>query len=174
MGKESLFRLISKAGEIEPREKVPELRRVPADKAFHGPLLCDGVFAIPLHWTGQRRQRCYEASGFCAHCASCPRCDTFLVAIWDKNERRAIWAELTDHSADNLVEALAELQKPFYRTVVKISRERKTLKAPIVVEVDQWATVATKLPAPMLPDDTIIRVFESVNSTRRRKKKPVS
>lgn len=174
MANQSLFRVITQPGQIEVRESVPELRRVPADRAFHGPLLSDGVFEVPLHWTGSRRQRCYASTGFCAHCDKCPRCDSFLVALWDKNERRALWVELTDHAADNLALALEEANKPYYGTVVKIGRERKTIKAPILIELDTWATVSNRLPAAMLPDDTIIRVFESANTPRKRKKKPVS
>lgn len=158
--------------DIAVTRKVPELVRVPAIDPIVGPVICESIFSLPTHWVGGRTTIC-PGKAECENCAHISTKQYFLLAVWDRNESAAKWVQLTEHAAASLLNQIAELQIPLYGCVVRIGRERKTLKAPVTIVIDRYASVTGRLPKAIDPHETIERVFGSNDSTRSRQRKAV-
>lgn len=167
-----LLRPVSDPADIQPQKRVPELIRVPADKPLCGVLVCTAPFHMPTHWTGERTVICGGPNA-CEHCPHRGIKDYYLVALLDKLSGVVSWIELTEYAASSLLHQLQQAQRPFHGSVVKIQRERKTMKAPITVAVDLYANVHGRLPQPLEPSETLERVFNSPRSTTKRPEKAV-
>jgi hypothetical protein len=172
MSKLPKLRQVSSADQIKPQRKVPELIRVPADKPIVGVLLVTAPYEMPTHWTGSRTVIC-PGPAQCEHCPHKGIKMYYLVAILDKNSNVTSWVELTEMAGLSLMQQLTELQKACYGSVVRIGRERKTMKSPITVAIDQWARVADRLPKPMEPTETLERVFNAETRTNKARQAAV-
>jgi len=122
----------------------------------------DGIPDSDLRW---RRQ--------CEHCPHRGIKDYYLVALLDRNSGNVSWVELTEGAALDLLNQLRELEHEFYGAVVRIARERKTMKAPITVSIDINSKVHGRLRAPMEPSETLERVFNSPKSSSKARLKAV-
>ena len=151
---------------IVVEKRVPELRRVPADKPVQGILVCTGPYHMPTHWVGNRTQIC-AGEGQCEHCPHVGIKHYFLVALLDKHNGEIAWYALTDQAADSLLYQMEQLQRPFFGSLVRLGRERKTMKAPQTVTVDSYSSVQGRLPKPQEPTETLERVFNSPRSGRK-------
>jgi hypothetical protein len=172
MSKIPRLKPVVSVNDIAVTRKVPEMVRVPAIDPIVGPVICEAIFSLPTHWAGGRTVIC-TGKEECEHCAHIGTKHYFLLAVWDRNESAAKWVQLTEHAAASLLNQIAELQIPLYGCVVRISRERKTLKAPITVVIDRYASVPGRLPKAIDPQETIERVFGSRDSSRSQKRKVV-
>jgi len=172
MAKIPRLRPVTDPAEIQPQKRVAELIRVPADKPLCGVLVSAAPFHMPTHWTGSRTVIC-AGQGACEHCPHRGIKDYYLIALLDKLSGVVSWVELTEYAATSLLSQIREAQRPFHGTVVKIQRERKTMKAPIKVAVDLYANVHGRLPKPVEPTETLERVFNSQRSTTKPQLKAV-
>lgn len=159
-------------GDIAVTRKVPEMVRVPAIDPIVGPVICTSLYALPTHYVQGRTTIC-DGKEKCEHCAHISTKHYFLLGVWDRNESAPKWVQLTEHAAASLLNQIAELQVPLYGAVVRIARERKTMKAPITIVIDRYASVPGRLPAAIDPQETIERVFGSRDSTRSPRRKAV-
>jgi hypothetical protein len=163
MAKIPRLKMVADPAQIQPQKKLPELIRVPAEKPLKGILVCAAPFHMPTHWTGSRTILC-GGEGQCEHCPHIGTKHYYLIALLDRNSGTITWVELTEHAALDLLNQLRELEREFYGSLICITRERKTMKAPIHVSVDINSKVHGRLPKPMDPEETLERVFNSPKS----------
>ncbi len=166
-----LLRAVEDEDEIVLPKRVPEMIRVPA-AGLTGVCLSKSLFRMPTHWDGQRTVLC-PAPKPCGLCETSAPKEYFLLGFWDNNENAAVWVQLTPPASRALLRDLKGLNRPLHGTVVKIGRARKKGNAPVVVQIDQWATAASKLPTMTDPQETLQRVFGSLDLTRNLLDAPV-
>jgi len=143
--------------------KVPALVKVPAGKPIVGVVISDCIFQMPTHYVGGRTTLC-GGEDQCEYCGSVELRFFGLIAVWDRNESQGKWVQLPAQAASHLLNELAELQVPLQGVTVRIARERNTVKSPVVISIDRYAQVQSRLPKPWTPEETIERIFSSPNS----------
>jgi len=164
MAKIPRLKMVSGSADIPKPRKVPELIRVPYKQALVGPICCDGIFSMPTHYVGDRTVLCEGEE--CHWCEQEVNSKWYgLIAIWDRNATVPVWAQLTPDAAESLRLQIATLQIPLYGTVVRLGRERPVYNAPITVTVDEHSKMNGRLAKPMVPDETLEKVFGSPKSS---------
>jgi hypothetical protein len=144
--------------------KVPALVKVPAHPPIVGTVISDVVFQMPTHYVGGRTTLC-GGEDECEYCGSVELRFFGLLAVWDRNESQGKWVQLPAQAVAAFLNQLAEMQVPMHGVTVKIQRERKTIKSPVVISIDKYAQVQSRLPKPWTPEETIERIFSSPKST---------
>lgn len=160
-----LLRSVEDQDEIVLPKKVPEMVRVPPT-GFTGIVLSKTLFRLPTHWNGSRTTIC-TAPKDCELCNTSELREYYLVGFSDNNDRTPVWVQLTPPAGRSLLDQCKALNRPLYATVIKITRARKKGNSPISVAVDQWGHVAAKLPVMVDPQETMARVFGSLDLARQ-------
>jgi len=164
--------MVSDATDIPRKQKVPEMIRVPWRSALNGAICSAGIFAMPTHYIGDRTVLCEGDE--CQWCEAASNSKWYgLLAIWDRNSTAPVWVQLTEDAAESLRSQITQLQVPFFGTVVRVGRVRAVYNAPITVAVDEHSRMSGRLTKPLLPDETIEKVFGSPKSTPNLKLKVV-
>jgi len=161
------LRPVSHTDEIVVQKKVPELLRVPCERPVIGIALCNTLFALPTHYNGERTSICTGPEE-CKECGHRALRVYYLLALYDRNTAITAWFQLPDRAAHSLLEQLRQAEKALYGSILQLSRERKTMKAPVRVALDVYSAVSGRLPKPMDPTETLERVFSEKKTTRKK------
>lgn len=166
-----LLRPVTDQDEIVLPKRIPEMIRVPA-AGLTGLCLSESLFRLPTHWNGSRTVIC-PAPKECDLCETSELREYFLLGFHDNADRSVVWVQLTPPAGRMLLQQCRALNRPLHGTTVKITRARKKGNSPVSVAVDQWANCTSKLPILSDPQETIARVFASLDSTRKLLENPV-
>ena len=153
-------------------KKVPELVIVPAADALEGIIACERLYELPCHWIGNNTVLCTGDPETCEH-HEYPAKWYALLALYQRSKQRYIWVRLTSQAVYALQDCLNGSDRIMGRTC-RIQRERKSLKAPITMWVDDLGlSTVTRGITPQTPEDTIARVFKLASSSVKKRRKAV-
>lgn len=144
--------------DVPVERKVAEMIRVPAVDPICGAVVSDSIFALETHYVHPRTRICTGVRT-CEFCNIIPIKWYGLIAVWDRNWTAPKWVQLTSQAAASLLQEVAARQLTLFGLCVRIGRQRKVKNAPIVISIDEYARVGSRLPKPMDPQETIERVF---------------
>jgi hypothetical protein len=145
---------------------------VPAVDPIVGIVVSDSIFALQTHYVHPRTRICL-GDDECEFCGKIPLKWYGLIAILGRNDSQAKWVQLTSQAAAALLHEVSTRQLSLHGLCVRIARERKVKNAPIVVAIDEYSRVPSRLPRPMDPQETIERVFGSRDPSRFTQRKAV-
>jgi len=154
------LRRIVGADQVPTDKAVPKIVRVPASDPIVGTVVSDSIFEMVTHYAQGFTRLCVGEED-CELCGLSPRRFYGLLAVWPRSATGPQWVQLTPKAVLQLMQEVTERQTVLHGLNVKISRERKTKNAPIVVAIDEWARTQSRLPKPLTPEETIERVFGS-------------
>jgi hypothetical protein len=160
-----LLRSVGVGEKIMLPKKIPEMIRVPGT-GLSGICLSTVLFHMPIHWDGKRTVLCPDPKP-CELCETAERRSYYLLGFWNIDESERCWVQLTPKPSDSLLEKLQQLNRPMLGTSVKIGRNRKKPNAPIWCTVDPYANYTGKLLPMDDPQETMCRVFGSLDLARQ-------
>lgn len=149
-------------------EKPPDfIRTVPIvtirpNEEPHVIVLSHELFGLNCHWTGKRTEPCTKGNSKCFHCEQeRPKRWKGWICVASQATRKLSFIELTVGGANGLLEQLGEL--PLRGAVIRLKRERPSIKAPlVVVYLSHWPR-PDELPKPADPVETLSRLWGSRN-----------
>jgi len=163
---------VSAEADITPQKRVPELIRVPADRAIKAIILSESLFRLPTHYDGAHTVICAGELG-CDLCAHRALRVYYLVAVLDTHSGVISWCQLSELAAKSMLRQCREAERGLYGTIFTIGRERPKKQAPITVALDRYATVNSRVPKAMEPSETLERVFNSPKLNGKHRREPV-
>lgn len=168
------FRLlpVTSIEDIDVPERSPRIERVPFVDWVSGTVVCSELFFLPTHYANNRGRLCLGPDR-CPWHKTTKLVPYYLVALYVSKEHRVTWFQLPPAAAKALLFGVGVLERPMYGLTITLKRKWKASNAPVMVEIDHYASQPTGLPRPLTPEKSVAKCFGNAVPTSKNGRKAV-